>query len=74
MQVVKLSRVEELILRGTTYGLTVDENGEGLGLSREAVGHEIADAYSKLHRLARVQCSNGYLPDPTCMSPPVIRM
>jgi DNA-directed RNA polymerase specialized sigma24 family protein len=68
MQDLLLSRVEELVLRGATYGLTYDEIAAGLGLSREVVGRQVADAYSKMHRLAQRWPDIEYLPDSLCAS------
>jgi DNA-binding NarL/FixJ family response regulator len=63
---VRLSLVEELVLRGTTYGLTCDEIAAGLRLSRQSVGRQIAEAYSKMHQLARIQ-SNVRSQDSSCV-------
>ena len=72
MQQSKLTRAEELVLRGVTYGLTRDEVALALGLSRESVGRQIADAYSKVHRLAQEQSREKRLSNSGCKSLPAI--
>lgn len=65
MEQLKLTRVEELILSGASFGLDLVGIGNALGLTESQVGKQVAEIYSKLHVIAQKRSSTpdtGVLP------------
>ena len=54
-----LTRVEKLVLRGTSYGLSYEEIARGLGITNQTVGREVADAYTKMQVAVRMGVATG---------------